>query len=71
MRRCPGASLALLEMRIVLKTILQHVELAPDRLEPEAQAVRGITIVPSRGGRVVVTRRLDHGLPVPTMEVVA
>lgn len=69
-RRCPGASLALLEMRVTLKTILQHVELAPDRPEPEAKAVRGITIVPARGGRVVVTRRLDR-VPVAPVEEVA
>ena len=57
-RRCPGASLALLEMRVIIRTILEHVELAPDRPEPERQMVRGITIVPSRGGRVIVRRRL-------------
>ncbi len=57
-RRCPGASLALLEMRVVLRTILRNVELVPDRPEAERQVVRGITIVPSRGGRVIVRRRL-------------
>ncbi|MFA9270329.1 MAG: cytochrome P450 [Baekduiaceae bacterium] len=57
-RRCPGASLALLEMRVIIRTILERVELAPDRDEPEQQVVRGVTIVPSRGGRVVVERRL-------------
>lgn len=59
-RRCPGASLALLEMRVVLRTILRQVELAPDRVRPERQRVRGITIVPERGGRVVVTRHREH-----------
>ncbi|MBA2349828.1 MAG: hypothetical protein H0V81_16235, partial [Solirubrobacterales bacterium] len=34
--------------------------LAPDRPEPEPQTVRGITIVPGRGGHVLVTRRLDR-----------
>ena len=57
-RRCPGASLALLEMRVIIRTIVQHLDLAPDRPEPERQTVRGITIVPSRGGRVVVRTRL-------------
>lgn len=57
-RRCPGASLALLEMRVVLRTILQNVELEPDRLEAEQPTVRGITIVPGRGGRVIVRRWL-------------
>lgn len=57
-RRCPGASLALLEMRVMIRTILQTVDLAPDRPEPERQKVRGISTVPSRGARVVVRRRL-------------
>lgn len=56
-RRCPGASLALLEMRVILSTILRTVELAPDRPESERPRVRGITIVPDRGGSVVVTAR--------------
>ena len=63
LRRCPGASLALLEMRAVLTTILRNVRLAPDRPEPERPRVRGITIVPSRGGRVVVTKRLTSPRP--------
>jgi cytochrome P450 len=56
-RRCPGASLALLEMRVVLATVLRHLELAPDRIRDERPRVRGITIAPARGGRIVVTRR--------------
>jgi len=54
-RRCPGASLALLEMRVVLRTILRNVTLAADRPESEQPVTRGITIVPDRSGRVVVT----------------
>lgn len=69
-RRCPGASLALLEMRVVLRTILRNVHLAPDRPESEAQAIRGITIVPDRGGRVVVTRRLNPD-PLATPQALA
>lgn len=57
-RRCPGASLALLEMRVVLRTILRNVRLAADHPRPERPVVRGITLVPSRGGRVVLTERL-------------
>lgn len=56
-KRCPGASLAQLEMRAVLTTILLRVRLAPDRAEPERRRVRGITVVPSRGGRIVVLGR--------------
>jgi cytochrome P450 len=57
-RRCPGASLAQMEMRVVIATILRNVRLAADRAKSEKPWTRGITIVPSRGGRVVVTERL-------------
>jgi cytochrome P450 len=67
-RRCPGASLVLLEMRVVL-TILRNVRLARDR--PEKPRIRGIiTIVPGRGGRVVVAERLNQSLRAE-IEVVA
>ncbi len=58
-RRCPGASLALMEMRVILTAILRNVRIRADRPQPEKPMVRGITIVPNRGGRVVVTERLD------------
>jgi cytochrome P450 len=59
-RRCPGASLALLEMRVIIRTILQTVDLAPDRPEGERPIVRGITTVPSRDASVIVRgRRAD------------
>jgi cytochrome P450 len=57
-RRCPGASLAQMEMRVVLRTILRTVRLAPDRPEPERPTTYHVTIVPDRGGRVVVKERL-------------
>jgi len=57
-RRCPGASLALLEMRVIIRTILLHADLEPDRPEPERPMVRGVTTVPSRGTRVIMRRRL-------------
>ncbi len=56
-RRCPGASLALLEMHAVLTAILLHTRIEADMPEPEKPRVRGITIVPSRGGRVVLRER--------------
>lgn len=56
-RRCPGASLAQLEMRVLLATILRRVDLVPDRPEPEGRKVHGITIQPARGARVRVAGR--------------
>jgi cytochrome P450 family 135 len=57
-RRCPGASLALMEMRVILTAILRSVRMRADRPESEKPTVRGITIIPNRGGRIVVTERL-------------
>lgn len=58
-RRCPGATLAQLEMRIVLATILTNVSLAPGRPEPEGLTNVHVTISPRHGGRVIVTERLQ------------
>jgi cytochrome P450 len=52
-RRCLGASFASFHMRVVLRTILANVELAPERAADEAVENRHITLVPGRGGRVV------------------
>jgi cytochrome P450 len=56
-RRCLGASFALYEMRIVLATILRHVELSPSDAPSEAVRRRFVTFTPARGGRVRVGRR--------------
>jgi cytochrome P450 len=53
-RRCLGASFALFEMRVVLSTLLERVELRPARGAGESVARRAITFAPSRGGRIAV-----------------
>ncbi len=57
-RRCLGASFALLEMKLVLRAVLQRCELRPTSEHPEVARRRGITISPSRGARVIL-----HGVP--------
>jgi cytochrome P450 len=52
-RRCLGASFALMEMRIVLRRILERTRLAPADSEPEKVQFRGITLAPKNGVRVV------------------
>jgi len=57
-RRCIGASFATLEMKIVLRAVLERSEVrraAGDRAEIARR--RSITISPKRGGRVVLTDR--------------
>jgi cytochrome P450 len=54
--RCVGASFASFQMRVVLRTILNSVELLPDRARPEQITNEHITLLPGRGTRVVVAR---------------
>jgi cytochrome P450 len=56
-RRCLGASFALFEMKVVLREILERVELSPLKTGGEKVARRAITFTPGRGGRVAVGGR--------------
>jgi cytochrome P450 len=62
-RRCIGAPFAQFEMKVVLKTILERAELRAPSPEPERVKFRGITLVPEKGGEVVLVRRLDPEAP--------
>jgi cytochrome P450 len=55
MRRCIGASFAVMEIKTVLRTVLANVELQPSAAEPE-KPTRGrrIATYPAHGGRIVV-----------------
>lgn len=54
-RRCIGASFARMEMKTILRTVLERVELrAPTQRPERAVRTRRITTVPARGGRVRV-----------------
>jgi cytochrome P450 len=52
-RRCLGAAFASFEMRVALRTILDHTNLRPDRPADEHARHHHITLVPARGARVV------------------
>jgi cytochrome P450 len=54
-RRCLGASFALLEMKVVIKRVLERTELRAVGRKPERIERRGITLVPREGVRVVRT----------------
>jgi cytochrome P450 len=56
-RRCLGASFALLEMKIVLRTALARYELRSAGGPPEVTRRRGITFSPSGGSRVILDER--------------
>jgi cytochrome P450 len=57
-RRCIGASFAQFEMRVVMRTILEHTELRAADPAPERPRIRNITTAPAKGCRVVMQRRL-------------
>jgi cytochrome P450 len=54
-RRCLGASFALMEMREVIQRVLERTELEPVG-DGEQIARRGITMSPSEGAKVIQTR---------------
>ncbi|MDX6633304.1 MAG: cytochrome family [Solirubrobacterales bacterium] len=58
MRRCLGASFALMEMQVVLRTILTTVALRGTRSEAEPVVRRNITFSPKHGTPALVERRL-------------
>lgn len=59
-RRCLGAAFSLMEATTVLRAVLRRYHIAPAGRRPEAGVQTGVTIVPARGGRIVVTPR-RHG----------
>jgi cytochrome P450 len=56
-RRCIGASFALLEMKVVLRAVLERCEIVAVDARPEVARRRSITISPSRGARVMLRQR--------------
>lgn len=52
--RCLGASLAMIEMRTIISTILRNVRLRPRSATPEGVTPKGPMLVPRRGAEVVI-----------------
>jgi cytochrome P450 len=69
--RCLGASLAQLEMKVILRALLGRFELAPAAAGPVTARRRGVTLAPRDGGRVRVTRRGTSGAPSPAAPAAA
>lgn len=57
-RRCLGASLAMAEQRVVLAAMARRLDLEAAEPEPERARHRNVTMIPSRGARVVARSRL-------------
>jgi cytochrome P450 family 135 len=56
-RRCIGAAFAQMEMRVVLRTILERFELRAASSEPERPMRRNVTLSPRNGTRVIAAAR--------------
>jgi cytochrome P450 len=56
-RRCLGAALAMAEMRVVLRKMVERLDIAAPGSGPERPLHRNVTMLPSRGGRVVIRAR--------------
>jgi cytochrome P450 len=59
-RRCLGASFAQLEMRIVLQTLAQTLDLRAADTQPERIIRRAIALSPARGGEIVAQARASE-----------
>ncbi len=56
-RRCLGAALAMAEMRVVLEATARRLDLEAAEPEPERALHRNVTMIPARGGRVILRNR--------------
>jgi cytochrome P450 len=56
-RRCLGAALAMAEQRVVLEAMIRRLDLEAEDPAPEHAVHRNVTMIPSRGARVVVRSR--------------
>jgi cytochrome P450 len=57
-RRCLGAALAMAEQRVVMRAMVERLDLEPAEPEPEHAVHRNVTMIPGRGGRVVVRAKV-------------
>jgi len=64
-RRCLGASFAMLEMKVVLRSVLAACDVAPATDGPELARRRNITIRPAAGARTILADRIPAQVPPP------
>jgi len=65
-RRCLGASFAMLEMKIVIRSVLERQEVSPVAPLPERARRRNITITPEAGSRVTLSAPQREPVPSAT-----
>jgi len=57
-RRCLGATLAMAEQKVVMRAMAQRLDLAPVKPRSERAQQRNVTMIPRKGGRVIIERKL-------------
>jgi len=67
-RRCVGSHLAMLEMKVVIKTVLDRVDLEAGGRRDERARLHHITLVPMRGALLAVRPRADTPVGLPSRE---
>jgi cytochrome P450 len=56
-RRCLGAALAMAEQRVVLSMMARRLDIEAASEKPERPRHRNVTMIPARGGRVIIRAR--------------
>jgi cytochrome P450 len=70
-RRCIGAAFAQLELKVMARTILERARLGVPEAGDEIPRAAHVTVVPSRGARVVLQERLALEREAPAASVAA
>lgn len=61
LRRCIGAGLANLELRVVLRSVVRRMQLCPADRRPARPRRRAVTLAPRTGVRVIAQPRRERG----------
>jgi len=63
-RRCVGSHMAMLEMKVVIREVLERVDLEPADARSERARLHHVTLVPAKGATVIARDRVaDSGQP--------
>ncbi|MDP4503813.1 cytochrome P450 [Nonomuraea turcica] len=62
-RFCVGAQLALLEMRVIIREVLNRLELSAPDQAPEARRLKNVTLAPAKLTRVIARARTPARMP--------
>ena len=67
-RRCVGSHMALLEMKVVIRAVLERVDLEAPTPRGERARIHHLTLIPSRGALLTVRPRSDAPVGLPPRE---